>query len=293
MRAWLIGSSLLIGLSLNLHSPPKISPSGAGEAGDLDTPMTTSLPPLRVIGGTVRKVEAALALHQGRSYQAWVKALARSWQGIPYGSGGAGTAPHQLLLNLDQMDCMTAVENIIALHRAYNEGQASLEGFAAALLPTRYQTYPPCTVEDRFHYLTHSFAAWEALGWGTWLSLGIPDTRPIHYISHHPQKYSGFTNWKRIRTVEQRLSARPRYYIPSQAIKDWLPFLQDGDLIALVSPQEGLDVSHIGIFFWEGEKPTFAHASLIAKKWVYGEDLCAYLDRRGDKVKGITVFRPF
>ncbi|MCS7153659.1 MAG: DUF1460 domain-containing protein [Bacteroidia bacterium] len=260
----------------------------------VDTPTSfLTLPPQRVVGRSRQRIIEALKLHEGRSYPVWARLLAQQWQGIPYGSGGAGLGPTELLLNLEQMDCMTAVENLLALHQTTLMKGKTPEDFAAALAAVRYHAVPPCRWEDRYHYLTHAFIEWEEKGWGTWLPLGIPDNRPIHYITHNPKKYGGFTDWTFLRSVEGRLSTRPRYYIPSKAIHEWLPFLQDGDLIAFVSPQEGLDVSHVGVFFWEGEKATFSHASLIAKKWVYGEDLCAYLDKRGEKVKGITVFRPF
>lgn len=260
-----------------------------------DTPayVLSTLPPLRIVGASQKRIIEALALHEGTGYAAWARALAQRWSGIPYGSGGAGVGPQDLLINLEQMDCMTAVENLIALHRAHQMGTSTVEGFAQALMRTRYHALPPCRLEDRYHYLTHAFIGWEKMGWGTWLPLGISDKRPIRYISQNPQKYSGFRDRDYLRQIEKQLSEHPRYYIPSAAIGEWLPALRDGDIIAFVSPQDGLDVSHVGIFFWVGDKATFAHASLIAKKWVYGEDLCAYLDRRGNKVKGITVFRPY
>lgn len=290
MRLWSV-----IMISVLFHGERRLTGSPLPSFAVIDTPARAfgTLPSIRVVGASERKVLQGLDLHAHRSYAAWVRALAHQWQGIPYGSGGAGTAPDQLLINLEQMDCMTAVENLMALHRAHRMGLTTMEGFAQALLYVRYHAPPPCRWEDRYHYLTHAFMGWERMGWGTWLPLGIPDKRPIRYITQHPKKYPGFRDWAYLRQIEESLSQHPRYYIPSAAIGEWLPALRDGDIIAFVSPEDGLDVSHVGIFFWEGGKATFAHASLIAKKWVYGEDLCAYLDRRGNKVKGITVFRPY
>lgn len=254
-----------------------------------DTPL--SLPPQKIIGKTPQRVREMLTAYRDLPYPEWARWMAQQWQGTPYGSGGKGVGPEELLLNLEQMDCMTAIENLLALHLARQRGDTSLAGFAQTLLAVRYQTTPPCVWEDRYHYLTHSFMSWEA--WGSWLPIGIPDSRPVAYISHNRSKYAGFRDWKRIQRVEEQLSTRPRYYIPTEQLQAWLPALRNGDIIAFISTEVGLDVSHVGLFFWEGEKPTFAHASLTAKKWVYGEDLCAYLDRRRAKVCGITVFRPY
>ncbi|MCX8112276.1 MAG: DUF1460 domain-containing protein [Bacteroidia bacterium] len=260
-----------------------------------DTPSVSSaqLPPLRIIGTTSERIMEALQLHEGQAYADWVRQLSKRWQGIPYGSGGNGLGPDELLLNLNQVDCMTAIENLLALHQAYIVGTKNIQGFAKALVAVRYQAAPPCRWEDRYHYLTHAFTKWERMGWGVWLPLGLPDNRPIHYISQNPQKYRGFKDWVYIRSVERELTTRTRYYIPSALVREWLPMLRDGDFVAFIPSQEGLDVSHVGVFLWEGERATFSHASLSARKWVHGEDLCAYLDRRRDKIKGITVFRPF
>lgn len=256
-----------------------------------DTPQARfSLPPLRIIGKTPQRLQEASAAYKDRPYPEWVRHVAQKWQGIPYGSGGKGLGPEELLLNLDQMDCMTAVENLLAIHIARRSGDLSLESFAQALLTLRYEATPPCRWEDRYHYLTHAFLRWEK--WGSWLPLGHPDPRPITYISQNRPKYAGFRDWKHIQRIEELLSSRPRFYIPTDELQAWLPALRDGDFIAFISTEPGLDVSHVGVFFWEGEKPTFAHAALRERKWVYGEDLCAYLDRRRAKVSGITVFRP-
>ncbi len=260
-----------------------------------DTPLIGLALPLtyRIVGNFSEAYQKALTCQQGAAYPTWVREVAKSWEGLPYGSGGAGLRAHEILLNLSQMDCMTAVENLLALHLNRKSPHPSPETFASYLAQVRYITIPPCRWEDRLHYLLHSFLVWEERGWGSWLRLGQPDPRPIHYLSRHPQKYRGFTDWAYIRKIEARLSAYPRYYIPTSQLAQWLPLLQDGDFIAFVSTEEGLDVSHVGVFFWEGTKATFAHASLKARAWVTGEDLCAYLDKRREKVRGIAVFRPF
>ncbi|MCS7162283.1 MAG: DUF1460 domain-containing protein [Bacteroidia bacterium] len=255
-----------------------------------DTPQQgkAGLIPLRIIGGSAQKIHQAFQILRREG----LRALVKSWCGTPYGSGGAGTQPYELLLNLEQMDCMTSLENLLALRLAIRRGSPTLLGFAQALAEVRYHALPPCRWEDRYHYLTHAFIGWQKAGWGQWLPLGQKDLRPIHYITHHRQRYPGFRDWAFLRTLEAQLSQYPRYLISSEALADWLPALQDGDIVAFIAREEGLDVSHVGIFFWEEGRPTFAHAALKARQWVFGEDLCAYLDRRKAYIGGITVFRP-
>ncbi|MCX7607059.1 MAG: DUF1460 domain-containing protein [Bacteroidia bacterium] len=270
-------------------------PSSSHAVFRVDTPYHESftLPPYRVVGRTPSRIQEALTVHVGREYADWARSVASAWQGIPYGSGGAGLGPQEILLNLEQMDCMTAVENLLALHLTYKMGSSGVEGMTRALARVRYATPLPCRWEDRYHYFTHALLAWELEGWGACLPLGVRDKRPIRYISSHPERYRGFRDWEAIRSIEKTLSVKPRYYIPSPEMGEWLFALRDGDIIAFVSSEEGLDVSHVGVFFWEGSQATFSHASLKERKWVWGEDLCAYLDRRRGKVMGITVFRPY
>ncbi|MCS7189917.1 MAG: DUF1460 domain-containing protein [Bacteroidia bacterium] len=284
-----------VGLGLLLAvGPTQDSLNNERKAAVVDTPaMRIALPKLRVVGRSWALIQEGIEAHRKYAYSEWARWIAKRWQGIPYGSGGAGLGPEELLINLEQMDCMTAIENFLALHIAHRKGLESPEGVAQTLMYVRYETPFPCRWEDRHHYLTRAFVAWEEEKWGCWLPLGCPDTRPIHYISKHPEKYRGFRDWRAIQKVERSLSARPRYYIPTENVGDWLSSLRDGDIVAFISNEAGLDVSHVGIFFWEEGRATFSHASLKARKWVYGEDLCAYLDKRSSKIQGITIFRPF
>lgn len=293
MKWWSRAIGATVALLLVAPSPPRPACFVSGLIAD--TPHVRSVYDLtcRVVGHFEAACQQALACKVGASYPVWVRELARSWEGLPYGGGGAGLHPHEVLLNLSRMDCMTAVENLLALHLTRRSATPTPEAFASYLAQVRYLPVPPCRWEDRLHYLTHSFLVWQERGFGAWLPLGRPDRRPIHYLSRHPQKYRGFADWAWIRRIEARLSAYPRYYIPTSEVQDWLPLLQDGDFIAFVSTEEGLDVSHVGVFFWEGTRATFAHASLKARAWVTGEDLCAYLDRRREKVAGVAIFRPF
>jgi len=251
--------------------------------------------PLRIVGSSLREADSLIRLSTSLPHTTWLRAIAQHWKGRPYGSGGQGLQAHQLLINLQQMDCMTAVENLLALSLAaqwYQKGLLpSKEAFIQALLRVRYHTYPPCRWEDRYHYLSHAFLAWENDGWGTRPPFDSLDTRSLRYISQHRHKYKGFSDWSYIYALEKTLTQSPRYWIPETDLAQWLPLLHDGDIIAFIPSDSLLDVSHVGVFFWEGDKATFAHASLTVRQWVYGEDLCAYLDRR-DKVIGITVFRP-
>ncbi|MGQ9863334.1 MAG: N-acetylmuramoyl-L-alanine amidase-like domain-containing protein [Bacteroidia bacterium] len=249
----------------------------------------TSLP-LRIIQNSDEEVLFLLRTLPDR-WEAFSQSLWRAWEGIPYGSGGAGTPPDKILINFRQMDCVTAVENFLALRLAQQE--ASLESFAHALGQLRYYTLPPCRWEDRIHYLLDAFHLWQKRGWGYDLTpaIGIPIHRKISYLSRNKKRFAGFKDWEFIRQVENRLSEKFRYYLPKEAIDQYLAIAKEGDLIAFVSQDTTLDVSHVGVIHTHEEEIFFSHASSIARKIVYKENLCAYLQKR-EKIIGVVVFRP-
>ncbi len=127
---------------------------------------------------------------------------------------------------------------------------------------------------------------------GSWLPIGRPDARTIAYISRHRERYKGFTDWKRIQQIEKRLSVRPRFWIPEAELGAWLPLLRDGDIIAFIPSDSLLDVSHVGVFFGRGTRPPL-RMLLSRRTSGSGAKTSVLIWTAGEKVIGITVFRPF
>ena len=67
--------------------------------------------------------------------------------------------------------------------------------------------------------------------------------------------------------------------------------IRSGDILALVTTIEGLDVTHLGFAVWKGDKLHLMHASMMHKKVVIDErTLYDYLQARRS-CPGVRVVR--
>lgn len=96
----------------------------------------------------------------------------------------------------------------------------------------------------------------------------------------------------RIVAIEERLSARPRYYIREEQIAEIAPRIQDGDVIAITSALRGLDVAHTGFALWIDGRLHFMNALLVGEDVRISELPVAERIARIEGQDGIMVARP-
>ena len=96
-----------------------------------------------------------------------------------------------------------------------------------------------------------------------------------------------------MRSLEARYDGRTIYYIDKEFLNlppEELPIC-DGDILALVTTIEGLDVTHLGFAVWQGDKLHLMHASTAYKRVVVDEQsLYDYLRTR-KSCPGVRVVR--
>ena len=72
-----------------------------------------------------------------------------------------------------------------------------------------------------------------------------------------------------MKKIEQSLSGKESHYLPKAKLPaDGLPWIKDGDIIAITTNTPGLDVAHMGIAFYADSKLLLVHASSTDKKVV-------------------------
>ena len=95
---------------------------------------------------------------------------------------------------------------------------------------------------------------------------GVPDLRPITFMTGHAASYPALQDSSTLVTIQQvesRLNAGPvRYVIPKEAIGGVVNGIRDGDIIAAVTTVAGLDVSHTGFAIWKDGELHLMHAPL-------------------------------
>lgn len=181
-----------------------------------------------------------------------------------------------LVINLDSVDCTTFVEYISAAVLGRTtityEGDSILRRFVQAL---RYRDGKRGNYATRNHYFTDWILNGEEQGLMTEitpsLTGAIQQKKAINFMSantrYYPQLRQSMKLKMDVREIENYLSTRFTYYVPSAEIFKCYDQLQHGDIVAFVTSTLGLDIQHVG-FVWkpEGAKmPRLLHASSMGK----------------------------
>jgi hypothetical protein len=207
--------------------------------------------------------------------------LGETFVGAQYTPGTLeAPGPEHLVINLHEFDCVTFVENMLAMARFIrHDGIAALLDrpaaeirYAGYLQELRYRGGRLDGYPSRLHY----FSEWltdnahrgrlvlvtQKLG-------GEVRREPISFMSTHPASYRQLADpavFLAIRAMEARLNAGPpRWYLPEDRIAQVENGIQNGDVIAATSTVPGLDVAHTGIALWKNGRLHLLHAPLVGK----------------------------
>lgn len=188
--------------------------------------------------------------------------------------------PERVVVNLRELDCVTFVENVLALVRFIrHDGVAALADPGAAraryesyLRDLRYRDGRVDGYPSRLHYFSEWLADNERRGALRVVTdeLGaMDDPEPLGFMSSHPAAYRQLAEpavLEAIRAMERRLNAGPpRRYLPEGRIAAAAPGIRDGDIIAATSTLPGLDVAHTGFALWRDGRLHLLHAPLVGK----------------------------
>ena len=193
----------------------------------------------------------------------------------------------ELAVNLRELDCTTLVENVLALvlttrqhSTRFNDfcrvhglekilGTAELDAcfqhFGSGLCRMICQLVDVCLCRDFLRI-------------GAITLVRIVDAQRLNciYMSSHPDRYPMLKGdveaLQLIKENERRVNGRTIHYIPRRLLgksRKELAMVHDGDILAIVTKKEGLDVSHLGFAVWGTDgKLHLLNASQIHKKVV-------------------------
>ena len=207
--------------------------------------------------------------------------LGETFVGTTYTPGTLeAPGPEHLVINLRELDCVTFVENMLAMTRFVREdGVAALANrpaaeahYAGYLEELRYRGGHLAGYASRLHYFSEWLSDNAARGRLRLLTRelgGVPDSEPVSFMSAHPGSYRQMAEpgvAEAIRAMEARLNAAlPRWYIPEDRIAAVADRIHDGDVIAATSTLPGLDIAHTGIALWKNGELHLLHAPLVGK----------------------------
>jgi hypothetical protein len=263
-----------------------------GAAPQADTAAVDPAPPLDTVPGTNWTTEDWRILDEKVRWgaeqrldtleigDALVK-LGLTFVGATYTAGTLeAPGPEHLVINLRELDCVTLIENLLALTWLIrNEGvevladqPRAMRRYEEYLTTVRYRNGVLSGYPSRLHYFSEWLSNNEAKGLlkvRTRELGGVVDPERIHFMTKNGSKtYPQLADpgvLDAIASIEERLNTQPRYYIPEGAISLAASSIGDGDLIAATSTLEGLDVAHTGVAVWREGRLYLLHAPLVGK----------------------------
>ncbi len=225
--------------------------------------------------------------------------VGRTFLETPYVAGTLEIGDsEQLVINLSGLDCTTFVENVLAFSILIREDDSSFENYTQALQKIRYRDGQLTGYASRLHYFSEWIRDNEEKGLVKDMAFklgGVPSGKVLNFMTSHRDLYprlSATQAFEEMQAIEQKLESEPYYFIPGGVLVSKVKELKHGDIIALATNINGLDVTHTGIVFKKknGEFHLL-HASSRGQVEISEKPLLEYL--AGVKSNtGILVARP-
>jgi hypothetical protein len=220
-----------------------------------------------------RRVEQLLSKTKSHgSAGSRIDVLSRHFLGLPYQSNpliGSADIPEVFTVSLDDFDCVTYVEIVLALSLA-----SSFDEFVQWLRRIRYEN-GQIAWKRRNHYMTSWIRS--NVHAGALKRVPLPDIAPV-------VKERILNVVPGLRPVQARFSCVPR-----RRFGKLFERLQTGDLIFFASTRRHLDVFHCGIVVRNRDRVLVRHASR-SRGAVVEQDLNEFL--RANSMAGVIIVRP-
>ena len=227
--------------------------------------------------------------------------FAKSMIGIPYRGGTLDVNENEsLVVRTDSVDCTTYVETILAMYLASKAEDDEYSDFKEALTRIRYRDGVIKGYSSRLHYFSDWVADNEKKGI-LYEVTSRSNHSQRHFSINYMTKHSGL--YRRLKEdslsvnemlcVEEKWKNYDMSYIPKELLKEHHNNIDicNGDILALTTNIDGLDVLHLGFAVWVDGNIHLLHASSLYGRVVLDPmSLYEYLKDR-KKHTGIRVIR--
>lgn len=227
--------------------------------------------------------------------------VGKSFLGVEYAAGTLDNnkKDEKLVIKITGLDCVTFVENTLAISRIIRKGKPDYESYRSELQNIRYRNGEINGYASRLHYFSDWIYDNQKKGIVEDITKEIGGesyNKNIDFMSSHVESYKQLKNnpeiTEEIIAVENEINGRKMYYIRKDKVDDYYDSMQTGDIIATTTKIDGLDITHTGFVYKENGKVKFMHASVTKGEIVISsESLKDYLSKNS-KQSGIMVVRP-
>lgn len=245
--------------------------------------------------------------------------IATSYLGTPYVANTLEKDGEEaLLINLKEVDCLTLVEYTLAQALCFNsssqekelsnslkkdsspvDSSSDVSPFVHNLQKIRYRNGIIDGYPSRLHYTSD------------WIDNGIRQgflqditaehspntlTLSLSYMSTHPQLYKKLAdspeNVARMAEQEKAITGKVVHWLPKSKLPEaGLPWIKDGDIIAITTKLPGLDIAHMGIAKHVDGNLHLLHASSTLGKVVISDEPLNHILNNKKSWTGIRVVR--
>lgn len=203
----------------------------------------------------------------------------------------------QLIVNLHEMDCVTYVENVIALSKAAVSNNFTFEAFKTHLQNIRYRDGQLADYASRLHYTSDWIYNNQEKGVVENISQQlstVKETKEINFMSTHRSAYRQLAHndamLEKIKQTEQQINNRGGfYYLPKQDIAAMATHIPHMAVVGIVTTIDGLDTTHIGFAYHKDGKLGFIHASSLKNEVVIDAKTLSEYCMGQKNCKGIIV----
>lgn len=227
--------------------------------------------------------------------------IARTFIGQPYLEKTLEIGDkEEMIVNLVGFDCTTFVESVTAFNLLFNQKSEfrNLNHYASILERIRYRNGKLNGYGSRLHYFTEWIIDNQNKGILNDITIeigGSPYPKTINFMSNHITSYKRLEKDNdaihQIKIAESKLNTQKLSQVYIKDIAKVEKNIQEGDIIALVTKIEGLDVSHVGIAVKKNGRIHLLHASQSSEKVVITNKPLAEWLKNSKINTGITVAR--
>ena len=204
----------------------------------------------------------------------------------------------ELVVNFRELDCTTYLENVVVLSKALSNDSLQADDFLKELENLRYRNGELTDYSSRLHYFSDWIYENERKGIVKNITAEIGGekyNKVINFMSTHISAYpvlqANVLFVGKIQKIEKEINKREMFFIPEVKVQQVEDQINNGDLIAITTNVEGLDVSHVGIAIHLDNRLHLMHASSKAKKVVISEMPLAEMLLKSTYQSGIMVAR--
>ncbi len=226
--------------------------------------------------------------------------IAQQFLGLPYVAHTLENDVEMLTINVEELDCTTFVETVTAMAYTVGEGRTSWRDYLQNLERIRYRDGKLNGYASRLHYISDWIINNSYRGNFTEVTDEFPNasftTKTIDFMTSHRSSYKALADsceYERMKNYEIGYRNHRFPYIKTSTLRDknTRRQLKDGDIIALTTRINGLDVSHMGLITIINGEPHLMHASTKAMKVIIDPlPLYKYLNN-SKSLTGIRVIR--